>query len=297
MRKLRESRIGRVESSGRSTLRRTERIMDSVMDMIKDTPSQKRKLEVSELTRDNSYQREPSLGFVKTVVDHFIPALVGYISVALRSSGLYVIDGWHRVLALRDLDKRTVFGFVFSEMTPEQEALMFLGLNRFNRKPSALEVFHAARVGREPTACSINKTVNKVGLVIPRSNGNTENHIYCISALESLFVRGGEPVIWNTLDVLKKSWEPKEPSKFCRNLVMGAGFLFLHAELRKLLDPGQLTRALRRTSPVRLLIDAETQRDALAPERRPYVVTEQIINAYNRSVRGKSRKLPSYFEK
>src|SRR3990167_4119708 len=90
------------------------------------------------------YQRTLDEARVKKIVDNYDPHLIGTILVARRSDGsLWVIDGQHRVAALRLLGHSVVLATVYADTTDAGEALLFVAANSNRGPPNQWEKFRA----------------------------------------------------------------------------------------------------------------------------------------------------------
>ena len=83
---------------------------------------------LDELNLDH-YQRRTRYGKVKSIIKDFNPFLLGVILVSYRDGKYNVVDGGHRVAALRQMGAKTVMCQMVYGLTYEQEASLFLDFN------------------------------------------------------------------------------------------------------------------------------------------------------------------------
>ncbi len=101
------------------------------------TPYDKRQLHLSDLTSGSGYQRKVRMRDVKTIVDTFDPKLFDEIIVSFRDGRYNVVDGQHRITALRIMNGGadcSIACKVKSGLTYEQEAELYGRLDACKKK-------------------------------------------------------------------------------------------------------------------------------------------------------------------
>jgi hypothetical protein len=146
------------------------------------------RMKVSELEVDPRIQREQmKMAKVNKIVKEYNPDAVGLITVSLRKDrGHYIIDGWHRVEAVRRVTDNMgeVTCRVFTGLSLPEEAQMFLDLNYANQ-PSLLDKFRVSLAAENPRSKYLEEITRAHGwkITVVPSNAN----INAVGRLENLY--------------------------------------------------------------------------------------------------------------
>lgn len=134
------------------------------------------------LAFDTRTQRALIPARVKALVAKWLLEDVGAITVSVRDSKFYVIDGQHRVRAAleRGLGDTKVLCHVYRGLTIEEEARKFLALNDA-RTVAPLDRYRVGLTARDPICLCVQETLAAHGLVV--SGSTSEGRVSCISAL------------------------------------------------------------------------------------------------------------------
>lgn len=176
---------------------------------------------VNDLQVDD-YQRKISSQQVRDIIRNFNSDTFGIITVALRENGdLYVVDGQHRVTAIRLMqlegDNQEVQCVVISGWTPVQEAKFFSESQR-NRKSITPGQAHTAEVyARDEIAVTIERAVCEAGYRLSVKTGDDGGgHIKAVGALYRVAGTYGSSILAKTLLVCASTWgvdnAPLEPT-------------------------------------------------------------------------------------
>src|SRR5579872_2634496 len=159
-------------------------------------------LSVSDIGIDMAYQRLPALGKIKAISAHFDQNAVGVLIVSLRDNGQFIIiDGQHRLEAMKKQGITHAECKVIQGLTREQEAEIYISCNTVRKNPDALDVFRARLVTQDPVALAINSVVEKCGLRIQfnlhhsRGGKRAPKSLWAVTALEDIYKRGKEPLL------------------------------------------------------------------------------------------------------
>lgn len=130
-----------------------------------------------ELSIDDSYQRSidtgPSRRLISSIATNWDWRLCMPLTVSRRESGLYVIDGQHRLEAAKLRGDIPYLPCCVSTYDgPADEAAMFVAANRARRAISRLDDFHAAIVAGDATASNVDSIVRAAGLTVSRKTGS-----------------------------------------------------------------------------------------------------------------------------
>lgn len=153
-----------------------------------------RVVKLDELNIDPSYQRRAEPEDVAAIADNYNPALLGQITVTERRIGngrikLYVVDGQHRVLALRRMGIAAVLCYMVPTKSVEEEARLFHLLNTTAKAVHAFDLFKARLKYGDETASEISQIVHGEGLLLSLSK--ERNTIAAVNALEKVHVQHG----------------------------------------------------------------------------------------------------------
>ena len=200
-----------------------------------------RTIKLGDCAIDRESQRDATIAAVRNLADRFNPDLMGIPVVSYRDRQYWVLDGQHRILALKqvlgeDADDWDFIVECYEGLTESEEADMFLKLN--NRKNvSAFDRFHVAVTAGYPTESDINRIVTSHGLRI--SQDKTQGSISAVSALGTVYSLGGPKLLSTTLSVTAAAWDSTVWDSF---IVRGVG-LFLN-RFGKRIDDKHLIKAL-----------------------------------------------------
>lgn len=249
-------------------------------------------LRVNQLEIDQRTQRSIRPGFVKELVADFDPDLFQDIVVSARGGKYYIIDGQHRVAALREMGwgDQLIPCLVLDDLSLAEEARLFEGYAS-RRQPTPYDRFRIALVGEGREETEIDKVVRSVGLSIDDQRG--DKVVQCVEALRKVFRGGGivqresPEALARTLCLAKNAWGTGGAS-FQAPILVGLG-LFVLRHGREI-DHNSLTAELARYpgGPQGLLGRAaglkETYRRPLA-----HAVAAVVVATYNAHRRGKNQ--------
>lgn len=146
-------------------------------------------------------QRELNEAWVDKLASEMRLEDLGYPTVSLRDGIHYIIDGQHRVEALRKLGfgNEKIECWTYVGLTEEQEADKFLVLNNKLTIATMDRFLVAVTAGREIES-DIERIVRAHGLTI--SNQRTPGSIAAVGTLRRIYTRGGHRVLARTLEIV-----------------------------------------------------------------------------------------------
>lgn len=150
-------------------------------------------------------QRELKPYHVNHLIAQFDIEQVGVPTLNYRDGHHYVIDGQHRIEAMRGmgLGETKLDCAVFSGLTDQQEAEMFLRLNNV----LAVNGFDRYRVGvqagREED-CALSDILDELGLHV--SMDRTEGSVHCIGTLRRIYQQTGGDNLSRTLRIVHTAY-------------------------------------------------------------------------------------------
>lgn len=249
---------------------------------------QHRFLPVSVLEINPAAQRKLQPNWSRKIAEDFNADFFHEITVSLRDGRYYVVDGQHRVDALRRMgwsDQRIPCK-VYEGLTVLQEAGLFLSLN--DRKAiRAFDEFRIAITAGEAVPLDIERIVIAQGLVL--SEQKRDASVSAVNALRQVYEGAGlaqrSPAsLAKALKLLRSSWGTSSAA-FDGSLILGAGLLFIR--YGDAIDTANMTMKLAKFSggPSGLLGLAKLVREM---KRRPvgHCVAAVMVDAYNQGKRG-----------
>jgi hypothetical protein len=249
-----------------------------------DWPFEYRIVHAEDLEIDDAYQR-PLGAFVNKIVDDFMPALIGTLIVNHRGKKLYVIDGQHRLHALKILGIRDVPCVVYQGLSRAEEAELFAKLQTERRRIRPSQRFQAEVVAKNDRALAIKKVLDKVGVEITDVGGRlmAPNEISAVVALERIYDAHGVSRLEEVLTICRLSF-PEEKGALANDIVLGVSS-FIATEKP---DPDRLVKMLNQVT----AWDLKARATALRQGRgvgggSPAYMAEAIASVYRR------RRIPS----
>lgn len=243
-------------------------------------------LAVSDLQVDRRVQREAlKPRKVEMIKRKFNPDALGVIHVSRRKDrGLYVIDGWHRWEAVRQLtdNEGSIRAHVYEGLSIPQEALMFLDLN-YGDQPTRMDKFRVRLEAEDETAIRINENVHAYGWKVTGAPGNGNvNAIAVLERLDELSERiGAEPnLVQVTFLIISRAWGT---NKYGAQAVILEGLGRFVAEYSSKINLESLIQKLQmyRGGPEALHAEAG-QLARLKKGRVAMSVAELVTNEYNK---------------
>jgi hypothetical protein len=150
-------------------------------------------------------QRELRPGWAAQIAAEFDPDRFMPPLVSLRDAKHYVIDGQHRIEAMRIMgwDDQQVQCHVFEGLSEAEEADLFLWHN--NRKTvGAYEKFMIATVAGRPVECDIERIVLANGLKIASTIG--DGAIKAVGALRKVYTTAGPTTLGRALRIIRDAY-------------------------------------------------------------------------------------------
>lgn len=151
-------------------------------------------------------QRDLNPSWVNKIASEFDIEEFGTPTVSFRDGFWYIIDGQHRVEALRQfgVTDTKIECWVYRDLSEEQEAQKFLTLN--NRL--AVATFPKFRIGVEagrPEETTITRVVTDAGLHISQDQ-RKEGAISAVSTLRRIYRRDGAEVLARSLTIIRDAY-------------------------------------------------------------------------------------------
>lgn len=150
---------------------------------------------------------------------------LGYPIINHRDGNYWVVDGQHRVYALRQngFEKDVLDCEVYEDMTDAEMAEIFLG--RDDRKPIPLyDKFHVACTAGRKRERDIQRAVEANGQKISRNN-QKDGGISAVGAIGDVYDRSGDVVLGQVIRTVNLGFGG-DPLGFDRSIIEGLGLVF-----------------------------------------------------------------------
>lgn len=137
---------------------------------------------------DYSYQRPPSKTRARKIAREWDNSSCGVLTVSERNNEYYVIDGQHRLLAAKSLDRVEYLRcMVFKWQSVEEEAAMFLGLNSNRKLVSNYEKHQASIKMNDQKTIEFAEVLAKYGVVPTSSTANKPMHLKSLKEARNIY--------------------------------------------------------------------------------------------------------------
>lgn len=175
-------------------------------------PGVEREIHTDRLTSGLPYQRPVNPREVDRLIREWDERLLDPITVSFRDGKFYVVDGQHRISAMRKMNGGNgvmVNCKVYSGLTYEQEAALCYRLDKAKKRLSLSQSTNAlAESGTDPETTEIRELVENCGFVwaLGKSKGKT-GEIVTTRALVNAYRLLGGAAFTRMLQVLWDTWE------------------------------------------------------------------------------------------
>lgn len=148
---------------------------------------------------------------------------LGYPVVSKRDGNYYIVDGQHRVAALKMIGwgDQSIQCEVYEGLSEAEEAELFLRRDK-RRAIQAFDRFRIGVVAEREDELDINRIVMGCGLRV--ATDQDSKSIAAVGALHKTYQNGGAKTLSRSIRILRDGF-PDDPAAFRRELVEGAGLL------------------------------------------------------------------------
>ena len=133
------------------------------------------KVKPADLMVDLSYQRDVNKIKVANIIKNYNPNAIGVVTLSIRENGdLYIIDGQHRVEALKQLGygNTDINAIVFFDLTIEDEARLFVIMNESRTKPKKSDLYKASIKSGDVELIELNNMLNRNNICVGDKPGD-----------------------------------------------------------------------------------------------------------------------------
>lgn len=167
------------------------------------------------------YQRVLNMRNVAGIIKHFDPAKLGVLVVSHRKDGTYaVLDGQHRLTALRQLGYASTNCIVLEGMSIREEADYFRRQNENKQTLRIADTFNASVWAEDEESVQIKQLMDKYNF---RHGKSGQPMCICaIGALQQIIRQFGTDALELTLASIAATW-PRDTTILRREMLAGLG--------------------------------------------------------------------------
>ena len=231
------------------------------------------------------YQRKLDYAKCKRIRDKYDPKLLGVLLVSEQTDGSYnILDGNHRLTALRMLGKKSASCQVLSGLTYEDEARLFAQFNTCRTRPDSKEILNAAVEAKDAKSLDMVRTVRRAGFACGIATDNISGMmpIHAVHALTSAYNKLGSDQLYAMLDALGSAWTGNRDC-VTQSMLNGATLFFLlyGTEIKK----DVFVKAMASTTPMAIINKARLSGE---PNLRAPIAKE-LWTRYNKAIRSNKK--------
>ena len=233
------------------------------------------------------YQRALNMKNVSGIVKEFDPAKLGVLVVSHRVDGTYaILDGQHRLAALRNMGYTSANCIVLEGMTVQQEADYFRRQNENKQSLRIVDTFNASIWADEEESVKIYHIMGKYGFRLGKSG--QPMCICAIGALQLIIRQFGETVLELVLQSISETW-PHDTCILRREMLAGLGeFWKRYADV---ITPQQFDARMQTKFPVELHQELRRRTQGKATPSSAFsksirfTACAVLVDAYNKGLR------------
>lgn len=148
---------------------------------------------------------------VQLMIDTFTEILLQPLDVSFRDGQYNVVDGKHRLLTIKEVEKITgkkisVPCLVRYGLTEKEECDLFVKLAKNRRRVKAMEIYHAAYEAGNQFTVNFIDTIRKVGFIFDFIDTPMNGRIHMTSTPHRIFKELGTNGFEDFLTLLYKTW-------------------------------------------------------------------------------------------
>ena len=259
------------------------------------TPGVERSLPTEKLFSGQAYQRPVDEKTVDNLVKHWDDRLLDPLVVSFRDGRFYVVDGQHRVAAMKRMNGNAnvmVPCKVYSDLTYEQEAELYYKLDRAKTHLSMAQSTKAIlESGLNPSYAEIQRLIEAAGFrwALEKKSGGAAHEILATRAIFSAYHTLGGDLFARMLALLKNTWHGHPESL---SAMMLSGMTLFLKTYETELDDLLFVQRLGAVDPLEILRRA---RSDLSTRKNSLRCGRVLLENYNSAKRG-GKKLKYSFK-
>ena len=249
--------------------------------MEKKTTNQQFAYITLEKIEPSNYQRTTNHAQVKNIIKNFDEARLGTLIVSWRDGHYYVIDGAHRLAALRALKYTHALCEVLTGLTYEDEADYFRIQGEYKRPLKPFDIFKAGIIAGDEKCIRIKEIVDSNNFHIGFNKDFYQ--IGAINALFSIVDDYGFEVLDETLFIIANTWTGIAKAS-CGDCLLGT------AEFISRFGIGEFDKRLRESFHIIWYEYSESTRTAQYSAKARKIFCRILVDCYNKGLGSKSKK-------
>ena len=252
-------------------------------------PGVERSIPTEKLFSGQAYQRPVDEKAVDNLIKHWDDRLLDPLIVSFRDGHFYVVDGQHRISAMKRMNGSTnimVPCKVYSGLTYEQEAELYYKLDRAKTHLTMAQSTKALlESGVNKDYTEIRRLIEVAGFhwMLEKKSGAAKNEILATRAIFSSYKSLGPDAFSRMLNLLKSTWDGDPESL---SAMMLSGMTLFLKTYKEELDDQTFAQRLGAFAPLEIIrrakADFSTSRNALRCGR-------VLLEKYNSGTRGGKR--------
>lgn len=238
-------------------------------------------IDVDKILIDRHYERPLHNARVEYIKNNWNGKIYQPISVSHSEEGYFVVDGQHRHAAAKALGIKHLPCWVFMNLTLDQEAALFVEINKSQRPIKSSEEYEASLTGNVHTAKEIERILKKYGYAI--SSRTSPNRFNCYGAIKKLVVsQDGFELFEQCLMLLRECWSGLEKSTDS-NLLIGLARFLATAKKVEHFNIHILEEQMKNCPPSQLLENNKLSKYAV----KSFAAKMGFFTIYNKGCHGK----------
>lgn len=163
------------------------------------------------LYADLPYQKVFDSKIVDRIKKNFDTELLQPLEVSYRDGRNNVVDGKHRLTAIREIENETgiklmIPCYVHFGLTAEEECKMFKDLVENKRNVSRMELYRAAYEAKDNFTVSFVNTIRKAGFVFDFESRKKNGRIHMTATPANIYINLGQKDFERYLKLFNKTW-------------------------------------------------------------------------------------------
>lgn len=236
-------------------------------------------VKANDLMVDHSYQRIPSQNKIDKIAKNFNRSAVGVVTLSIRENNdLYIIDGQHRVEALKKLGygDQDLHAIVLFNLTVAQEAELFVTMNDNRTKPKRGDIYRASVQAKDDVAVEIQSVLDQFGLHVAEKPGY--KIVRAIGTVHKVHSKVGVEKLKETLAVLIEA-NGDHSTSFQAEYIEAVSCILVHY---KDLDKKRLAQSINGLGdPTLAVLKASTIATTTKPIDKVLSLASMIVDKYN----------------
>lgn len=237
------------------------------------------------------YQRQPSARRVERIAAGFDTAKLGILIVNDRQDGTYaMLDGQHRLSALRTLGYTDANCLVLAGLTLEQEADYYRRQNENHANLNNYDLYLAGVVAGDPHYLKLKETLGRYGY--RAHNTSAPKNVTAIAAVTKIVELYGFDVLDRTFAYICAAWDG-DGTAVRREML--AGIADFAARFGKTVTPEMFASRMGNKIPGQLFYEYRRRTEGRATSRNAFNPTMRrvccviLMETYNRGLGSQSR--------